>query len=841
MLNIVGKNARIIILCWSFLCSTYLIMSFFQESVTDSPLPLPWFGAADFVENSTGDVYIAAALVPRIDKYSNSGRLLASFSSPERRYPASVRLAAGSDGTLYVKTREGVVSYSATFDLLSELKAPDDNVFWKLNDHATVFASSESTSVPSGLIHPGETLFPTESRKQFECVDGTLLRHGGSGLQRITATGEMVRYYGTPWYFFLFRFPWPALASGVLLLVFLIIPAIHLPRISILPPERARERSILFVGKTRDNKLHSVVVQNVSEHETDLLFLPDWTTRVKHVFLMTLVMGMSMAAAIAMLYISVRHAPGWMAVEVGTSWLKILMEITIILPPVYLILWAGFVIVYSLAGCEKLTIDTSEREIGFFERFVLLKSPFHLEVMFKRMAAPFEETQVHLHSPHSFVNNTFPQANRLTLWFGRKKVILAKDYSDAARQHAFEYLQTYIPQHQQSRQSSGQAQLRRALLYMLLGIAIFIGFGPLAYMFLKPNPKPPHTTRISHAVKQHQDVPAAFSLHGTDDVESLSFSPDGARLVTAGRNSLTLWDVRSQKILRRLQRGTSTRKVHFLPDARTIFSIPIYADDIKEFLLWNTDTDVKTRLSSSAFKEIAESRLDISTFNAGLFAGVDYSAEQPVRVWRLHDGRLIRSFRLSFNNLSRIEDLAISDDGQLLAVAYELSERFLWMGGAIGPPRIAIFRIETGEEIQKSLAGHGRYDLHSAFSPDNQYLASGGEDEQLMVWNIAQPENSMTFTGHNVEITDVAYSPDGQWLVSVAGEYVRSSCPRGEIKIWDMKSHRGVMAMKTLYAAHDAEFSPDGKLLAVATACDENKEAVLIWEMSTLNAEFQGN
>merc|ERR1712179_757517 len=67
------------------------------------------------------------------------------------------------------------------------------------------------------------------------------------------------------------------------------------------------------------------------------------------------------------------------------------------------------------------------------------------------------------------------------------------------------------------------------------------------------------------------------------------------------------------------------------------------------------------------------------------------------------------------------------------------------------------------------------------WSPDNQYLASGGNDNKLFVWSGATTTPMQTYTdhlaavkakltGHSYRVLYLAMSPDGEAIVTGAGD-----------------------------------------------------------------------
>ena len=56
------------------------------------------------------------------------------------------------------------------------------------------------------------------------------------------------------------------------------------------------------------------------------------------------------------------------------------------------------------------------------------------------------------------------------------------------------------------------------------------------------------------------------------------------------------------------------------------------------------------------------------------------------------------------------------------------------------------------------------------FSPDGVYLATGAEDRNIRVWDIARNQIKVKLTGHEQDIYSLDWSKDGKMIVSGSGD-----------------------------------------------------------------------
>jgi WD40 repeat protein/tRNA A-37 threonylcarbamoyl transferase component Bud32 len=105
--------------------------------------------------------------------------------------------------------------------------------------------------------------------------------------------------------------------------------------------------------------------------------------------------------------------------------------------------------------------------------------------------------------------------------------------------------------------------------------------------------------------------------------------------------------------------------------------------------------------------------------------------------------------------------------------------------------------------------------LSAMFSPDGQWIASGGHDGQVRIWNAATGRERFSFPAHANHLRWVSFSPNGRRLATASWDETA--------KVWCLDPQRGASSVSLLYTLpHDSgvsyvSFSPDGERIATAS------------------------
>ena len=290
-------------------------------------------------------------------------------------------------------------------------------------------------------------------------------------------------------------------------------------------------------------------------------------------------------------------------------------------------------------------------------------------------------------------------------------------------------------------------------------------------------------------------------------VSALAFSPDGKTIASAGRDwTLRLWDANTGKLRKTFgEHPNSANTVAFSPDGRTLASanrglIRMWDTQSASLRLWYARTGEHL---AHYIDHIDQVHAVVFSPNGKLLASSGFDSR--LRLWDANTGHHIATLR------GGGYAVAFSPNGKLLANAY---------GGDGITGTIGLWDPHTGELRHVLGPYHGLLNC-VAFSPDGKTLASGGQDSEIILWDIptAQRRLSLT-TQHTGAVYSVAFSPDGKTLASGSQDQT--------LRLWDPNTGEHRATLRYPGYVTSVAFSPNETLLAIGSSNWVNSQIQLL-------------
>jgi hypothetical protein len=145
--------------------------------------------------------------------------------------------------------------------------------------------------------------------------------------------------------------------------------------------------------------------------------------------------------------------------------------------------------------------------------------------------------------------------------------------------------------------------------------------------------------------------------------------------------------------------------------------------------------------------------------------------DRTVQEWNGHNGKGLAS--LPADRMGPLECVAVSRDGIFVACGGQDQLLHLWQ--------------IDGERYVRSFSGHAGVVQSVAFSPDGRTIVSGGSDGTVRTWEVSSGKAGSVLR-YTDAVQSVACTPDGKHVLAAYRD--------GSIRLWDLAGEREVHAYK---------------------------------------------
>ena len=349
-----------------------------------------------------------------------------------------------------------------------------------------------------------------------------------------------------------------------------------------------------------------------------------------------------------------------------------------------------------------------------------------------------------------------------------------------------------------------------------------------------------------------------FSNSQDGRILSVSFSRDGAKIVSGSTGGTTLWDAKTGRRVRSFP-GHWVGAVKISSDGQRVFSIT------RRFIAWDVQTGKWLRMFSPPGEQVELN--SISSDGRRLLAkgfqcrsegrGSSSCSAERLELWSTDTQQLVMSEPIESDSHPGWNG-AFSPDG-----------RYLLIGATSSNPTLKLWDTETGRLVRTVQRSKSSGFDDPVFSPDGRYVLANDENA-INLWDVETGALVRRFEDQSSDFFPVAISRDGRQLVSGTWDSADS-----KLKLWDLETGQYVRELggstdaatsvaisggaelvasgskdkvfrvwnaqtgQLLHTSQEQEgsvlsvaFSPDGKKLLSASG-GETKSAIKLWDVPT--------
>ena len=280
-------------------------------------------------------------------------------------------------------------------------------------------------------------------------------------------------------------------------------------------------------------------------------------------------------------------------------------------------------------------------------------------------------------------------------------------------------------------------------------------------------------------------------------VNSVVFSPDGTRIVTAAED-VRVWDLKTGKLLSRFElHSRSVMMARFSPDSRTVVTASL-------------DGTARVFDSSSGAQLARLQGHDGEVWDAEFSSDgrliVTASRDGTARVWNAATGKTLFELR--------------GGGGEVMTALFSPDGDTVWTGSEDGAARS--WEIGT-PPATTALRGHTKTVGGATFSPDDSLVVTWSSDYSVRLWDPVSGRQVQQF--RQLFSLPPSFDAAGRRLLTVGGGMDTSA------KVWDVRTGERLALLSSDWGQNSAALSPDGAFVATADAGAQGSTTT-IWSVA---------
>lgn len=290
-----------------------------------------------------------------------------------------------------------------------------------------------------------------------------------------------------------------------------------------------------------------------------------------------------------------------------------------------------------------------------------------------------------------------------------------------------------------------------------------------------------------------KDHPEKIFKFSKNRKKQIALSQDNSFLISSGyeRDPIKIYDISNGKIIHSLLLDSISDYSVFLDDKNNNLNLFILNGLNLKIKKWNVEIEIR--------KESEETQISLLEYNKMFFCSnwlLIQNKDLSIYLWNVSNINKIQKKDIPFVSINpSIIRYAIFDQEAKRIFCLDELNRLLLID--IETKYIYLFH-QNDKEI-----------LSLAFSPDKNYVISGGQDHTVKIWDIKTFTCSKRIFGHHQSVLTVSVSPDNEMIISGSADHT--------IKIWELKTgnfinsinaHNG--AVRVLTVSHDNNYIISG-------------------------------